>query len=137
MKITMKNTITLAAAAALMLAFGPAYAADDALSFMNTKDTGTEIYEAFLVHDAMVASGSAAGGVRMDAAPRTDVYTSDELPFMNTKDTGTVIYEAFLKHESGIAKGSAAGGIRDKGADRSGEYTNDELPGFSREIPTW
>jgi hypothetical protein len=137
MKITMKNTITLAAAVALTLVFGLANAADDELSFMNTKDTGTEIYESFLKHDALVVSGAAAGGIRMDAEPRIDVYTNDELSFMNTKDIGTVLYEAYLKHEAEIAMGSAAGGVRAAEVDRLGEYTNDELPGFSREIPTW
>ncbi|MHB8845818.1 MAG: hypothetical protein ACYC7L_13845 [Nitrospirota bacterium] len=135
MKIPAKYTIALAAAMALTLAFGIAYAADDEHSFMNTKDTGTEIYDAARGH--VFVKGSAAGGVRMEAAPRTEVYTSDEIPFMNTKDTGTEIYEAFLKHKADVAMGSAAGGTRDKGVDRSGEYTNDELPGFSREIPTW
>lgn len=134
MKITAKYTITLAAAMAFTLAFGLAYAADE-VPFMDTKDTGTEIYEASRGH--VFVKGSAPGGVRMDAAPRTDVYTSDEIPFMNTKDTGTEIYEAFLKHEADVAMGSAPGGARDKGVDRSGEYTSDTLPGFSREIPTW
>jgi hypothetical protein len=130
MKITLKNTIALGTAVALTLAFGMAYAADDEASFMNTKDTGTALYEAFLKHDASLGSGSAAGGVRMDTALRSDAYTSDELRFMNTKDTGTELYENYLKHEADIAKGSSAGGVRAKEIDRSNEYTNDEAPRF-------
>jgi hypothetical protein len=137
MKITVKNTIAFGTAAALALAFGLAYAADDESSFMDTKDTGTLLYEAFVKHDASMGSGSAAGGVRTEAAARSNEYTNDESRFMNTKDTGTELYENFLKDEAALAKGSSAGGIRVQGADRSGEYTNDELPGFSREIPTW
>ena len=137
MKITMKKSITLATAVALTLTFGLAYGADDQMPDMNAnKDTGTELYEAFLKHDASIGTGSAAGGVRVEPVIRPN-DTGDEIPFMSGKDTGTELYEAYLKHEVETAKGSAAGGVRDKGVDRSGEYTNDEMPGFSRDIPTW
>ncbi|MHB8845816.1 MAG: hypothetical protein ACYC7L_13835 [Nitrospirota bacterium] len=130
MKITMKKSITLATAVALTLAFGMAYAADDEHSFMNTRDTGTELYESFLKGDASAQIGSAAGGVRAAGVDRSGEYTSDEMPFMNTKDTGTELYESNLKHEAELAKGSFAGGVRPAWADRSGEYTSDEAPRF-------
>lgn len=78
MKITAKYTIALAAAMAFTLAFGLAYAADDELSFMNTKDTGTEIYEASRGH--VFIKGSAPGGTRDKGVDRSGEYTNDELP---------------------------------------------------------
>lgn len=127
----MKKSIAFATAVALTLAFGMAYAADDQMPDLNaTRDTGTELYEAFLKGDASVQIGSAAGGVRAAGVDRSGEYTSDEIPFMNTKDAGTELYESHLKHEAELAKGSSAGGVRPAGVDRSGEYTSDEMPLF-------
>ncbi|MHB8843382.1 MAG: hypothetical protein ACYC7L_01425 [Nitrospirota bacterium] len=132
MKITMKNTIAFATAVVLTLAFGSAYAVDDQMPDMNAnRDTGTELYEAFLKHEASIGTGSAAGGVREEAVIRPHDAT-DEVRFMNTKDTGTELYEAYLKHEADIAKGSSAGGVRAKEVDRSDEYTGDTIPTWNQ-----
>ncbi len=133
MKITMKKSITLVTAVALTLAFGLAYAADDQMPDMNAnKDTGIELYEAFLKHDA-IGNGSAAGGVRVEPAVRPSGYTNDEIPaFGILKDTGTVLYEDFLKHAAEIAKGSSAGGVRPAEVDRSDEYTSDTMPTWNQ-----
>jgi hypothetical protein len=112
MKITMKKTITLATAVVLTLAFGVAYADDEQLVFMNNNDTGTVLYNAFLKHDADIAKGSAAGGVRAEAAIQSDIHTIDQVLFMGTKDTGTELREDYLKQEADIGKGSATGGVR-------------------------
>ncbi len=122
MKITMKKMISAVTAAVLTLAFGMAYAADDQVSFMNNKDTGTELYNAFLKHEADIGSGSAAGGVRAEAAIRPDEYTNDEMP----KFPGEI--PQYSKHEAYIAKGSASGGVRANETSRADEYTSDTMP---------
>ena len=128
MKITMKNMISVAMAALLTLAFGLAYAADDQMPNLNAnKDTGTELYEAFLKDDGGVGIGSAAGGQRADAVSRAGEYTNDELPTFNSRrDIGSDLRDASLKQEA--MKGSAAGGVRVKEVDRSDEYISDTMP---------
>jgi hypothetical protein len=109
----MERSATSSSGFLCALAFVLAYAADDEFSFMDTKDAGTQLYEAFVKHDASIGSGSVAGGVRSDTAVRSNEYTNDEMHFMNTKDTGTELYENSLKDEASLTKGSFAGGARD------------------------
>jgi hypothetical protein len=124
----MKKIISIVVAAVLTLAFGLAYAADDQMPDMNAnRDTGTELYEAFLKHDGGVGIGSAAGGQRADAVSRAGEYTNDELPTFNSRrDIGSELRDASLKQEA--MKNSAAGGVRVKEVDRSDEYTSDAIP---------
>jgi len=127
MKITMKKLISVVTVAVLTLAFGMVYAASDEVSFMNNKDTGTELYNAFMKNEESIGSGSATGGVRVEEVIRPH-DTSDEVSFMNTKDTGAELYEAHMQREADIAKGSSAGGVRAKDASRADDYTSDTIP---------
>ncbi|MEK6742941.1 MAG: hypothetical protein AABZ15_05000 [Nitrospirota bacterium] len=115
MKITMNNTIAFATAVVLTLTFGLAYAGGE-LPDMNTniKDTGTELFESFLKHEADIGKGAAAGGVRAEGVSRSDEITNDDMPvlFRGRKDIGAELYEAHLKVVADISKGSAAGGVR-------------------------
>ena len=124
MKITMKNMVSVVAAAVLTLAIGVAYAGDDQISFMGNNDTGTALYNAFVKHDAAIGTGSATGGQRADAV---GVYVSDELPTLKShRDIGSELRDAHLKQEA--MKSSAAGGVRVQEVDRSNEYTSDTMP---------
>jgi len=127
MKITLKKMITVVSVAVLSLVFGTAYAADDQLSFMSNKDTGTELYNAFLKHDASIGSGTAAGGIRSEGAVRSKEYTNDEMPKFpgETPDYST--------HDVVVAKGSAAGGVRSNEISRADEYTSDTMPTFNQQ----
>lgn len=100
MKITMKNMISVVTVAVLTLAFGVAYA-DDA-------------FNPYVKPEASMGIGSAAGGVRAEAAILPDTHTIDQVLFMGTKDTGTELYEEYLNQKADIAKGSASGGVRVK-----------------------
>jgi hypothetical protein len=111
MKITMKSMIYVATVAVFTLAFGIAYADDafnpyvspgtsigegsaaaairnndhsiDQVLFAGTKDTGTELYKDYVMNEAAVAKGSAAGGVRVKAIDPAFVSPSwDSMPTM-------------------------------------------------------
>lgn len=127
MMTIMRKMITFATVVVLTLAFGLAYAADDQLSFMNNKDTGTELYQTFLKHEADIGSGSAAGGVRAEGVNRSGEYTNDEMP----KFPGEI--PQYSKREADVAKGSSAGGVRAKEVSRADEYTSDTMPTLNQQ----
>lgn len=133
MKITMKNIISVVTAAVLTLGFGLAYAGGE-LPDMNTniKDTGTELFESFLKHEADIGKGSAAGGVRVEGMSRSDEITNDDMPvlFRGRKDIGAELYEAHLKVVADISKGSASGGVRAKEASRADVNPTNDLPKY-------
>ena len=121
----MKTIVAVLIAVAITLVVGSAFAADDQLVFMGSKDTGTSLYEGYASHEAGI-SGIAAGGPRA-VDPKFEAAGSDEVPFMNTIELGKVLDVERPEHAGKVGmSGAAAGGVRSADS-RLNEYTSDTL----------